>query len=68
MDRKRFCKCDECGALGLWDGVFMIEVDGFTYFCPSCNRIFEDHPDLSSFLMHKSKVAHEKTPELVEVA
>ena len=67
MDRARFCRCDECGAMGLWNGIYMMDLDEFAYFCPDCWHHFRDHLELSSFLMHKNKLARENLHELAEV-
>jgi len=41
-----------------------MELDEFAYFCPDCWHHFRDHLELSSFLMHKNKLARENLHEL----
>lgn len=46
----RFGKCDECGAMGILNSVALSECGPATNFCPTCHRIFQDRPELSSFI------------------
>ena len=67
MDRARFCKCDECGTVGLCNSIFLIDLEEFAYFCPGCWHVFRDHLELSSFLMHKNKLMRENPHVLAEI-
>lgn len=49
-DKSRFGKCDECGVMGILNVVPLSESGLAANFCPSCHRIFQDRPDLSSFI------------------
>ncbi len=49
-EKKSFGKCDECGAIGSLEEIFLPRNDMNAHFCEDCEKLFLNRAELSSFI------------------
>ncbi len=65
-EKKRFGKCDECGATGSLEVIFLTGNDVNAHFCKDCEKIFLNRSELSSFIAFQYNKPPKKNLESVK--
>ena len=65
-EEKNFGKCDECGGIGSLEEFVLPGRNLSARFCESCRHIFEDRPDLSSFIAFQNSRPPENSQDSAE--
>ncbi|MFC1492285.1 hypothetical protein ACFLQ0_06840, partial [Nitrospinota bacterium] len=65
-EKKRFGKCDECGAIGSLEEILLTENDVNAHFCEDCEKIFLNRSELSSFIAFQYNKPPKKNLESVK--
>lgn len=58
-EKIKFGRCDECGAIGSLEEIFLAGNDVNAHFCEDCEKIFLNRTELSSFIAFQ----YNKTPK-----
>ena len=65
-EKKRFGKCDECGAIGPLEEIFLTGNHVNAHFCVDCEKIFLNRSELSSFIAFQYSKPPQKNIEPVK--
>jgi hypothetical protein len=66
LEKKKFGKCDECGAIDSLEEVSLTGDDVDAHFCKGCEKIFLNRPELSSFIALQHNKPPKKNPESIK--